>query len=329
MKKIVDAMARSTQIPPESLGPPGIKGLLHFVQNKQDEKRTDVDRLCDPSVRQFRIRATLSKNPQAAEHIDANIGPEDGSTYFLCPNLAARINAATSAGQFEIKKNSRGEMSFVESTCTAAGYLAARRQFLEALFLYLDHISYVANCPVFIGTVRIDDPANAITIITYEAPCRKVTVNSHISELFVEMAPVYAMYREAKNSHSDFYSFLCYYKILEGVLGHLRSDVFKTARNKRIKIKGARDVVPESVDISDRYKEYIGKRIKDFFDKVMTPKFRNAVAHFKTGDGKILNMSAPEHIDNYADIVLPCDLCVRTAIEGHEALLARLHSKGS
>ena len=51
-----------------------------------------------------------------------------------------------------------------------------------------------------------------------------------MSLLFGEMKPVYAMYREGKNSNSCFYGFLCYYKIMEGLLGGMRANAFARAK---------------------------------------------------------------------------------------------------
>lgn len=159
--------------------------------------------------------------------------------------------------------------------------------------------------------------------------CRKATGYPHISSLSLEMAPVYAMYREAKNSHSDFYKFLCYYKILEGLLGPLRANLFARAQRSAVALPKPKDAVPASPDIPARFRDYVGRSVKAFVDSVMTPEFRNAVAHFATDDGAILNMSAPTHIDKYADILLISELCVRTVVASHTTLLAHLANTGS
>jgi hypothetical protein len=132
---------------------------------------------------------------------------------------------------------------------------------------------------------------------------------------------------EAKNSNSDFYKFLCYYKILEGLLGILRANIFTRARAQGLTLHRPKETIPPSPDISMRFQTYAEKPIKTFFDAVMTPRFRNAVAHFVTDDGAILNMSDPDHIDNYAEILFVSELCVRTMIESHENLLKDAQSK--
>ena len=56
----------------------------------------------------------------------------------------------------------------------------------------------------------------------------------------------------------------------------------------------------------------------------MTPQLRNAIAHFITKDGAVLNLSALDQIDRYASILYVSELCVRTVIETHETWLAEL-----
>ena len=85
--------------------------------------------------------------------------------------------------------------------------------------------------------------------------------------------------------------------------------------------------MPASEHIPAGYRAYVGKSVKAFFDDVMTPRFRNAVAHFVTDDGAILNMSATEHVDSYAEILFVSELCVRTVIHSHESLLKALQTK--
>lgn len=228
-------------------------------------------------------------------------------------------------GIFEVKKNESGELSFIQFDCVAKSITEARHAFIRAALPFLDHLVYVANCPLFVVSLRIEDQKNHRTTLDYISPYRKATLNPHIGELFIELGPVYAMYREAKNSSSDFYRFLCYYKILEGLLGSIRANAFKQAKQAGIEPQKPKDVVPNSSDLPASFRAYVGKSVKEFFDAVLTPEFRNAVAHFVTDEGGILNMSDPVHIDKYSKILLVCELCVRVVISSHESLLQSLH----
>lgn len=290
-----------------------------------NEQRRDEDRLRDQTERQFKVLGQLSKNPPAAGNIKGDFSAEDGSSYLALPDHAVMSRVRCAEGMFEIKKNSLGEKSLVEFECVATNPAEARRKFQTAVLPFLDYLSYLADCPVVVAMLRVEDPKNDRVSIEYVSPYRKTTVNPHIANLFLELAPVYAMYREAKNSYSDFYKFLCYYKILEGLLGTLRANVFSRARAAHIDLGRPKETVPSSPDIPPPYQAHIGKPIKAFFDGVLTPQFRNAVAHFITDDGGVLNMSSPEHIDSYGEVLYVLELCVRTVIKSHETLLSKLH----
>ncbi|MFM0428434.1 hypothetical protein PQQ75_05410 [Paraburkholderia aspalathi] len=315
-----------TDIPVDELGPAGVKGELHVLALFPNDRREDAERLHDDSERQFTVSARLSKVPPSTEEIKGDFGVEDGSSYFLVPSDAHALRIQSPQGVFDVKKNRFGEKSLVEFKCLATNVAEARRKFQLAVLPFLDLMAYLADSPIVVASARIEDHKNARTTIDYVSPYRKVTINPHISTIFPEMEPVYAMYREAKNSHSDFYKFLCYYKILEGLLGPVRAEIFVTAKNRGITLPRARDVVPESPHIPDDLKEHAGKSVRSFFDSVMTPRFRNAIAHFMTDDGTVLNMSSPDHIDSYSGILFISELCAREVIKNHEQLVQQLHA---
>lgn len=318
------APAPSTDIPIDRLGPPGVKGELHVLAIMANEQRSDENRLLDQTERPFKVFGQLSKNPPTTGNIKGDFGAKDGSSYLVLPDHAVMSRVRCAEGMFEIKKNSLGEKSLVEFECVATNPTEARRKFQTAVLPFLDYLAYLADCPVVVAMLRVEDPKNDRVSMEYVSPYRKTTVNPHVANLFLELAPVYAMYREAKNSYSDFYKFLCYYKILEGLLGTLRANVFSRARSEHVDLGRPKEIVPSSSEIHAPYQAHIGKPIKAFFDEVLTPQFRNAVAHFITDDGAVLNMSSPEHIDSYSEVLYVLELCVRTVIESHETLLRRL-----
>ena len=239
----------------------------------------------------------------------------------ITPVIARKI---ARQGMFEIKKNGRGEQSYVEFECEAEGVPQARALFLGAVLPFLDHQAYLANCPLYVAAVRIEDPTNLRTSMDYVSPYREVVINPHVKTLHTELSPVYALYRDAKNSHSDFYTFLCYHKILDGLLGSIRAALRARAAKKKLLLSQRRDLVSVSEHISPAFQSWVGKPIKTFFDDVMTPQFRNTIAHFITKDGAVLNLSNPQQMDRYASILYISELCVRTVLETHEVWLSEL-----
>jgi len=316
--------AASASIPVETVGPSGIRGELYVVALTDDEKRSDSARLNDRTPRQFKIAARLAKSPAVSGNIKGDFDANDGSSYFHVPQGQILSRVRCSAGVFEIKKNEQDEQSLIEFECQAESVAAAKTLFLETVLPFLDHQAYLADCPLFIEAVRIEDPTNGVTSIDYISPYRQVVVSPHIKLCRQELAPVYAMYRDAKNSHSDFYKFLCYHKILEGLLGSVRSGVRQRAQKKGVELSKRRELIPFSDAIVPEYKEWQGKSVKAFFDGVMTPQFRNAVAHFILANGQALNLSAPKELLRYANILHISELCVRTVIETQEAWLTEL-----
>jgi hypothetical protein len=322
-----DQSPTNAEIPVEKLGPPGIKGQLHVLAIRPDEKRDDQQRLHDDSIRLFKVAARLSKSPPSQQGIKGDFTLDDGSSYLLIPPEAAFTRVRCPSGMFECKKNEKGEHSLIEFECVANSVQAARDVFIRAVLPFLDVLTFQANAPLFVATIRIEDMTNERTAIEYVAPYRPVIINPHISEIEPELDPVYAMYREAQNSNSDFYKFLCYHKLLEGIYGAMRAKLFKDSKSLGIALTKRREHVPYASDIVDRYQPYIGRPIKEFLDNVLTPQFRNAVAHFITDDGEILNMSDPTHMDSYSGVLYVTELCVREAIVNFAEMLKELKAK--
>lgn len=316
--------APSTTIDCETLGPPGISGELVIVAIMENESRRDEDRLNDGVTRPFKVFARLGKTALKAENIEGRFGPEDGESYIILPAEAIAGRVRWGDSMMELKGNSRSELSFAEFECTATSLSDAKLAFQRFALPYLDHLAYVQNCPVFVQSIRIEDVTNEVQSINYVSPYRKAPITQPVADIPMELAPILAMYREAKNSHSDFYKFLCYHKILDGLLGALRSSVNARARKQKVELIKRRELVPENPEIAPTYRVHIGTSIKSFYDNVLTPRFRNAIAHFITKDGAILNLSDPSSLVAHSEIMYVSELCVRTMIESHRELLDQL-----
>lgn len=316
----------STTILSEQLTPPGVAGELVFVAIMKNETRRDEERLHDVTARPFKVFARLGKTALVSEVIKGDFGAEDGESYIVSLPEAVASRVRWDKHMMEFRKNSKGEKSLVEFQCTTTSLQEAKAAFLKFALPFLDHLAYLMNCPVFVQTIRVEDISNQVQSIDYVSPYRKAWMQP-LTEIPDELAPVFAMYREAKNSHSDFYKFLCYHKILDGLLGTLRTSVKIRARKQRVELTMHRDIVPNHPEIAPTYQVSIGTPIKSFYDKVLTPEFRNAIAHFITKDGAILNLSAPSALSKYSEIMFVSELCVRTMIESHLGLLRQLTPK--
>jgi len=314
----------SATISVERLGPAGINGELIVVAHLENDPRTDAEKLHDSTARPFTVTARLGKTALVEESIKGDFSAEDGDSYITLPDEFVAGRVRWNGAMMEFKKNSKGQQSLVTFECTAQSVQEARKKFQDFALPFIDSNAYIANCPIFVQTIKVDDINNHIQSIEYISPYRKYTPNQHIIEFRAEIAPIYSMYREAKNSHSNFYKFLCYHKILDGLLGELRAKINMRARKAGIELQKERDVIPVDPEIPDIYQGHIGKTIKSFYDDVLTPQFRNAVAHFITKDGAILNLSDPKVVTKYSEVMYISEICVRTMIASHIRLLGQL-----
>lgn len=323
----MNSNAPSITIASDKLGPAGVAGELVVVAVMQDETQRDEIRLHDATARPFKVFAKLGKTALLAENIKGDFGAEDGESYVVLPPDAVAGRVRWGGYMMELKKNSRGEKSLIEFECTAGSLREAKAAFLNFSLPFLDHLAYTMNCPIFVQTIRIEDVNNQVQSIDYVSPYRKAAVTQPVAEIPADLRPVFAMYREAKNSHSDFYKFLCYHKILDGLLGTLRTSVNARARKQDVELVKRRELVPDDPEIAPAYRKHSGTPIKSFYDNILTPQFRNAIAHFITKDGAILNLSEPLTMARHSEVMYVAELCARVMIKSHLELLQQLERR--
>ncbi len=326
LKLIGNTSEPSIDIPVERLGAPGAQLFLQAVPLLigRDVAREGV--LTDKTRRQFVVSGRLSKDPSSvgrSRKIDGAFVRTDGDCYLKVPPLAARLRIDTPWGFFHVEPNAADELGLVEFECSATSPSEARWKFIEVVYSMLDHWSYAHNVAIFVATIRVLDVTHQSTYIAFCAPYRNQVLGDSANELFFEMKPIYSMYREAKNASSDFYRFLCLYKIMEGLLGTMQGNVFKQFNAAGVTPSKKRDIVPDDPHFPGDLKRYIGKSMKAFFDDVLTARFRDAVAHLRTSNG-VLDVSSPAEIDRYAGLAFATDLCARVLINSHERLLTQL-----
>ncbi len=307
---------------------PGSPLFLHVVPIFRNHGDDPAAAVVDGSLRNFVVTGLLSKQPTIvghAGHIDGGFGPDDGSCYLKINLGVIKQHFDTPLGSFVVKPAKSGEMGALEFECIASSAREAKEMFLKAASIGLDHLSYVYNVPIVITTIRTFDQKHQSTYFAFSAPYKGSIVKDYVDNLYVEMKPIYAMYREAKNSTSEFYRFLCMYKIMEELFGKTRGRLVRKLKEKGVIVTTSSDLVPDDPYLPSNLKKHIGRTIKWLYDNVLAKHFRNAVAHFATDSGT-LDVSSPAEIDRYASMAFVADLCVRHLIHAHEQLLVKLHS---
>ena len=196
----------------------------------ENETRDETMRLQDQSLRPFDVEVLLTKHLTLPDTFNAGFTKEDGTSLI---KLASNIRVDTASGAFHVDLNSQNEMALIRMRVEARVPTEARNKVYDAIAVFLDHLSYAAGTPILTGQMKIYDIKNQIMTIDMVGPEREVTLNPGAQHLSLPLSPIYALYREFKNSSSAYYRLLCLFKIMEGLLGVLRKKGREEARGSR------------------------------------------------------------------------------------------------
>lgn len=314
------------KIPTQNLDPAGLLGELFVVYAQEgDTQHTDRIKLSDKSKREFFVEALLGKHSESRDDIRMSILDGAGESYIKAHPDALVTKLYTSTEEIFIKHNKNRELCVAEYSCQATTASEAREKFLSSFSLYLDHTSYVANIPIHITQITIHDKKHEIRSTIYTSPYSPVVLNAHSADIHNDLLPIYALYREAKNSNSPFYKFLCYYKILEGVYLSLRPELFKLASEKDVKITTVKEKVPSNKYIEGHYSKFIDEPIKKIFDERFQVRFRNKIAHFLLDATSPLNVSDFGVFQDFGKEVGLIEACARVVVETHSQYLSEYY----
>jgi len=312
------------EIPRAQLGAPGAPRAITFLPITKNETRDDDARLQDQSLRMFDVKVLLTKQLTLPDTIKSAFTKEDGASLVKVRTNTTMIEVGEAFGAFNIELNSRNELALIRMRVEARVPSEARNKVYDATAASLDHLSYLAQVPILTGPMKIYDEKNQAITIDILGPDPEVTLNLSAQHVFSELAPIYALYREFKNSSSAYYRLLCLFKIMEGILGVLRMKGYKEAEALGIENSVPKERVPDHPDISNDLRYLIGKPIKDLYDNVLQKRYRDAASHFLVQENEILQVSSAEKRNRFAEMAFVCDLCARILISNHEGLLRRL-----
>ena len=321
-KVIGETKANSLELDLDALGACGVQGQIVIEALFADDRYRGKDRHQDSTLRPFFIRARLSRHPPDDHDLRGDIQPNDGSSYIMVPPDKAYLEIGTAAGVLRLDVNERREASMVSCTIKATNPGAALADFQQSITTYLNRMSYLFSAPSFITLTNVHDVENELQYIHFTSPPRHFETTDVDETLFEEMQPVYALYREAQNTSSPYYRLLCFSKIMEGLLGPLRANVQKRAKEGGIGLQQAKAVVPDHADIAGGLRHHVGQPLKSYYDTFLTKEYRDAVAHFELRARSALNVSSPADLRRFGQVAFLTDLCVRVLIERHEKALA-------
>jgi hypothetical protein len=298
----------STRIDRDRLGPTGIDGYLHIVDLQPGDARSDPERFADRRPRTFLVRAVLTKAPSQLESVRGGIGDGEGGCFITAPD---DLNLDTPEGRYQISRNPRGELAIATRSLAARSVEEALDAFLAGLTPSLDHLAFISNTPIVVDLLEARDETNHVTTVSYRTPYGSAALSQGVGQLSTPMLPVYAMYREALTSFSNFYRFLCFYKVLEGIFGHIRPQLYRLAREQGISIATRQELVPDDPELQGLKPGYVGRRIHDLYQGELQAQYRHSVAHFALTDGSVASPSSHRESTRYAGIVYLAQVCAR------------------
>ena len=318
---LATSVTTCVDVPREQLPAAGAPSAITVAAIMENETRDETMRLQDQSLRAFDVEVLLTKHLTLPDVFSADFTKEDGASLI---KLASSVRVDTASGTFYVDLNSRNEMALIRMKVEARVPIEARNKVYDAIAVFLDHLSYAAAVPILTGQIKIYDDKNHVITIDMLGPEREATVSPGAQHLPLPLSPIYALYREFKNSSSAYYRLLCLYKIMEGLLGILRKKGREEAEALGVTFSMPKERVPDHPDISRDLRHLVGKPIRNFYDNVLQKPYRDAASHFLVGDDAILQVSSAEERYKFAEMTFVCDLCVRILISNHEALLRRL-----
>lgn len=217
----------------------------------------------------FNVEVLLTKQLTVPDTFNADFTKEDGTSFLKLAPTTSQLKVDTASGTFYAEVNARNELAMIQMKVEAHTPTEARNKVYDATAAFLDHLSYMAQAPILTDQMKIYDEKNQVFTIEILGPEQEVTLNTGRQYLFNELSPIYALYREFKNSSSAYYRLLCLFKVMEGILGALRKKGREEAKALGIPFSMPKEKVPDHPDISNDLRHLIGKPIKEFYDNLL------------------------------------------------------------
>jgi hypothetical protein len=178
----------------------------------------------------------------------------------------------------------------------------------RALTPFLSSWSAVLDIPIMVETIQVTDPATHTESLRIQRPFREMMPMGGVGPILGdEYCKFASLYREALNSSSPFYRFLCFYKLVESI--YLRQQVSAAEaklrgeeprkRNEDVKLtkEAVRGIVNWVYPWEDPHDDFLlsqllpdeanDKKFRSIFQIILEP-LRDSIAHalMKTGEIK-------------------------------------------
>jgi hypothetical protein len=182
---------------------------------------------------------------------------------------------------FQLWPNKYGRLSRIDIEMQAKNHEAARNRAYKGLLPFLSVLSFEHDIPLEIKKTETFEIKTGGQQLEFRMFFKPVGFNgSKGGAKSIDIRTLMSHYREALNSTSINYSFLCFYRILEAIYAKREKLIsekkvrFEFQRENRLKLEDLQGLSKHM----DDYQEFVGKKFGNIFEKELTP-LRIRIAH--------------------------------------------------
>ncbi len=313
---------------PRSAGYPWSVCQFDYVEHDSREGR---DFLPGKGLRTWSIEYILSKNVVLADEeltLDQNSMGSSHLELERDTEISVRDEGIGETLKFKLLRSPDGTLGKIVVPVSSDHPLKARMIAARAVAGLLGVLSFQGNTPLHVDREILRDPESGWTRFWVLLPAAVARVGSFRVRLVSHLRPVYALWRESRNSRSYFYRFLCLFKIVEGLLESILPSVYKELKRRGKRFEAVKGVVPNDPHIKALTPEFVGKKFTRVRDE-LKGQYRHALAHFGLDHTAPLDLDDPKTRHEYERLFPVVDHIAAALIRDAERLFADLEDRSA
>jgi hypothetical protein len=313
------------QRPTDADKPWGVPGQEHklVVSYRRNGEELPQHAVLEGSPGRYKVQQLLGKPGYTLteEHVQSFIDGQVGDSHIviakpIMERVAATdvdrvlLQARTPTGTIEFTgiPNDDGRLGKLTAELYAPNMKSAETLAYNALNPFLSSWALHLDIPVHIETVQVTELSTGVSALRVYTPYFTMTFSGGITPILTDEFCNYAsLYREAMNTNSNFYRYLCLFKIIESVTLR-RSRIAQEAKDAGLEVpKRVREEVPKNnAELRELLKviypwrnlwdnfalsqmlppEALGKKLANVRSTYLEP-IRDAIAHALMRSGEI------------------------------------------
>lgn len=103
---------------------------------------------------------------------------------------------------------------------------------------------------------------------------------------------------------------------------------FNSRENKTSPLTTRQELVPEDSELRLSQPQYIGRKIREIYDREFQDQYRHSVAHFALSDGTVLNPSSHQESARFGSVIYLARICARQVIDNQQAYFSEFFGAG-